>query len=225
MNCKQALLQLDDYLDRDLPMTQLKALQQHLDSCQHCRSEFDCAEDIQQALFELPVPQPNSDFPRRAFSFLQEKKSHKQKSHHSHWLAAAGGAIAATFALWLVFNPGMQQSVPSVETVKFQIEPNRVQTVSMVFNSPMAIEDATLRIDLPDNLQLAGAPKRRVIEWKTALKKGSNRLSLPLIATDSRNARLVTRITHGQKAKTFHVDVIPKASSQSQWIHSYQITI
>ena len=119
----------------------------------------------------------------------------------------------------------MYQSAPSVETVQIKIEPNQVQTVSMVFDSPIAVDDATFRIDLPDNLQLAGAPKRRVIEWKTRLKKGSNRLSLPLIATDARGARLVTRITHGQKVKTFYVDVTPHNSSQTKWTPSDEITI
>jgi len=225
MNCTQAQLQLDEYLDRSLSAIQLKAVQQHVDSCQSCRKEFERAQDIQQDLFDLPVPQPSADFPLRAFAFLQDRQSHKQTSHRTHWLAAAGGAVAATFALWLVFSPGMYQSAPSVETVQVRIQTNQVQNVSMVFNSPIAIDEATLRIDLPDNLQLAGAPQRRVIEWKTALKKGSNRLSLPLIATDTRNARLTTRITHGQKAKTFYIDVTPQSSSQSKWTPSDEITI
>lgn len=225
MNCTQAQAQLDEYLDRSLSAIQKDALQQHLDSCSQCHQEFERARNIQQALFDLPVPKPGSDFSWRVFAFLHNHKSRGQTSRHSHWLAAAGGAVAATFALWLFFSPASYQSTPSVETVQIRIEPNRVQTVSMVFNSSTSIDDATLRIELPDNLQLAGAPQRRVIEWKTKLKKGSNRLALPLIVTDTRNSRLTTRITHGQKNKVFYVDVMPRLPGQSQFSPAYQITI
>ena len=225
MNCIQAQAQLDEYLDRSLSAVQQDVLQQHLDDCSACRQEFERARNIQQALFDLPVPDPGSGFSWRVFAFLHKHKSQGQTSRHSHWLAATGGALAATFALWLFFSPGPYQSTPSVETVQVRIEPNRVQTVSMVFNSPTAIDDATLRIELPDNLQLAGAPQRRVIEWKTKLKKGSNRLALPLIVTDTRNSRLITRITHGRKDKIFYVDVMPRIPGQSQFSPSYPITI
>ncbi|MGD8925257.1 MAG: zf-HC2 domain-containing protein [Thioalkalispiraceae bacterium] len=230
MNCTQAQSQLDEYLDRNLSAIHRHALEQHLNDCSQCRQELERARNIQQALFDLPVPKPSSDFSWRVFAFLhnrksQRQKSQSQKSQRSHWLAAASGAVVATFALWLAFSPSLQQSAPPVEIVQIQIEPNRIQTVSMVFNSPDAIDGATLRIDLPDNLQLAGAPQRRVIEWKANLKKGNNRLALPLIVTDNRGSRLTTRISHGQKDKIFYVDVTPKIPGQSQLSPSYQITI
>ncbi len=220
MNCNQAQAQLDDYLDRNLSAIQQNALQQHLNSCIHCQQKFERAQKIQWALFDLPVPKPSPDFSRHAFNFL-----HTARTRASHWFAAAGGALAATLALWLVFTPTAQQPPSSIETVQIRVAPNQVQTVNMVFHSATDIDQATLRIELPDNLQLAGAPQRRLIEWTTRLKKGGNRLSLPVIATDTRTARLMTRVSYNNQDKIFYVDVTPRIPNSSQHTTPHQITI
>jgi len=220
MNCNQVQAQLDEYLDRNLSAIQQNALQQHLDRCSHCRRKFDHAQNLQLILLDLPAPKPTPDFSRRVFRFL-----HLQGSRSSHWIAAAGGALAATLALWRVFTAGVYQPPTSVEAVQLRVEPNRVQTVNLVFQSTTDVDQATLRIELPDNLQLAGAPQRRVIEWKTPLKKGSNRLALPVIATDTRTARLTTRISHNNQDKIFYVDVTPRIPNSSQLTPPRKITI
>lgn len=220
MKCNQAQVQLDDYLDRNLSAIQQNALQQHLNSCAQCRRKFDHAHNIQLALLDLPVAKPSSDFSRRAFAFLGSTGA-----RDSRWFTAVGGALAATLALWLVFMATSHQPSSTFEVVKVQVEPNRVQTVSLVFNSASAIDEATMRIELPENLQLAGAPNRRIIEWKTQLKQGRNQLSLPLLATDGRTARLTTRITHDRQSKVFHLDVTPRIPPQSEYSSTHQITI
>jgi hypothetical protein len=220
MNCNQVQTQLDEYLDRNLSAIQQNALQQHLERCSHCRRKFDHARNLQLVLLDLPVPKPTPGFSSRAFRFL-----HPRGSRNSHWIAAAGGALAATLALWLVFATGVYQPSPSIEVVQLRVEPNQVQTVNLVFQSTTDIDQATLRIELPGNLQLAGAPQRRVIEWKTPLKKGSNRLALPVIATDTRTARLTTRISHNNRDRIFYVDVTPRIPKSSQHTPAHKITI
>jgi hypothetical protein len=225
MNCNQTQKLVDDYLNRSLPLATQDALQVHLNGCPQCREQFERIRNLQQSLAELPVPEPSWDFSTRVFSFLHAKKSRQQHSMRAYWMAAVGGALAASFALWLVFSSSVFTPESAIDIVQIQIEPNRVQNVNLVFDSATNIDGATVRIELPDNLQLAGAPERRVIEWKTSFKQGNNRLSLPLIVTDNNTSRLTTRITHDQTDKTFYMDVTPHLPGQSMNTLSNPITI
>lgn len=40
MNCTDCRDRLDQFVDRELSLTDLKALQEHLDLCNHCNDEY-----------------------------------------------------------------------------------------------------------------------------------------------------------------------------------------
>ena len=94
-----------------------------------------------------------------------------------------------------------------VGLVTVQLVPNEMRQVSLIFNSPSEVAQATMTIELPSNVELAGYPGKRVLTWTTALQQGDNRMQLPLILRNQQTARVITRISRDGKDKTFYLDL------------------
>jgi len=115
--------------------------------------------------------------------------------------------MAASLAIWFassVYLPEMPgQSASQQATVSVAL--NQQQTVRLMFEAQSDIQQVSLSIDLPNNMQLAGYPGRKQLSWQTSLKKGSNVLALPVMAVDPGEGELVARLNYGDKSKTVRV--------------------
>jgi anti-sigma factor (TIGR02949 family) len=58
--CEEAFLRLDDYLDRELPQDEMECVQQHLETCAICASEYDfertVIDDVRGKLRRIRAP-------------------------------------------------------------------------------------------------------------------------------------------------------------------------
>jgi hypothetical protein len=69
---------------------------------------------------------------------------------------------------------------------------------------------------------IVGYPGRRSLEWQTNLEAGKNILRLPVVATgtiggEMKNSQLVAHVKHGNKVKTYRINLnagTPKVSEQ-----------
>lgn len=203
MNCHQAQIKKDDYLDRTLSAEQTLEIQQHLHNCPQCRADFQRDEEMLSALRTLPVPPPSPDFVTRCFANAKaQHKKQQLKQAMPYW----GGAIAACLAFWLIvatpFNQGGDQPVmPTASSQAITIRINDQRLVQVVVRAPRDMQAADVMIELPAQLEMAGFPGQREIRWHADLKKGKNLLKLPLVAKSEGTAELITHITHENKSK------------------------
>lgn len=201
MNCKIVISQLDDYLDGYLKPGQLDQFESHLGSCESCHQAWQDELRYRQLLKEHPLPGPSAGFEDRAFALLPRKES----NHRSAFVAGFGGAMAAGIMLFvavaLFFKPATTpDNIPNI-----QLTLNQSKKVNMVFNVPEAVAEATFTMQVPEHINIAGRQGLHKIEWKTALKKGKNLLSLPVVASYAKSAELVAKIRYGNKEKVFRM--------------------
>jgi hypothetical protein len=121
-----------------------------------------------------------------------------------------GSAIAAGLAIWIVssvfFTTAVDTSIePAIPTVTMALEEPR--TINLVFSSATALQNATLTVQLPEGIQVAGFAGQREITWETDLQAGKNVLPLRLIATTPTAGELLATLRHGDDDKTFRLRV------------------
>jgi hypothetical protein len=174
----------------------------------------DIDQKLQEKLASIPAPIPDG-YERRMMSFITRLEQDQaatsariqnrpeQKPGKLAWFAS-GFASAAILCLlvgsWLIWN---NSSSSSVSVGSIYLAPMKTRNISLVFRVPGDMEKATLRIDLPGDVELKGYPGKRTITWKTSLKHGTNKLVLPLMATGSRGGELKASVTWKGKTKVF----------------------
>lgn len=225
MNCKQAHEMLDDYLDGSLSTMQFSSLHSHLNSCDACQKDFYQAQNLVIALKDIPVPPAKTGFENRVLSFLDKEPTQKT-SRHTWLIAGLSSAMAATLTMWLSissFNIS-PENIDHISTVN--LVASQTQKVDLIFNLPKVLSNATLTIELPEQLEVAGYPGKRQLQWNTSFKKGANRLALPLISTDTNNnsGLLLAHLTKNGKTKIFRIRINTKSANTSS-VTEKQLTI
>ena len=102
----------------------------------------------------------------------------------------------AGFALLLVVGgllPG-GSDINSDVMPEVAISISAPQTVNLAFDVAHAMDDATLSIDLPGNVEVVGFPGMKHLSWQTSLTQGLNILPLPLKGVASANGELVAKL-------------------------------
>jgi hypothetical protein len=206
MNCKDARHHIQLWLetaDADAPSPQ--ALQvgvvEHMKRCATCRLEYGDAV-LDRLLRQLPTPVAREGFLDRALATAVQRNAQARPAWHRFGaLAASFAAVALTVVLW----GGMPATGP-LEAVP-GIAQHEERTVRIVIDSVAARDSATITIELAENLELAGFPDRRVIEWQTDLLAGKNLLALPLRLKDQAESYLNVSLRHDGEQKEIRVSV------------------
>lgn len=220
MNCKQIQQHVDEYLDGMLPAEQLRMVEQHIQECSECRAEYDNAQTVQGMLQSLPDVQPREGFFAAALQQARVVNGVKGSSHKkSWWMASAGGALAASLVLMssvALWQAETNSNTPTIANIDVAL--HQVRTLDVVFSSPVDIAEVTFTMTVSDNLALAKYPNKKQLEWKTSLKKGSNRLSLPVMALAEGEGEIRAVMNDGKKKKVFRmvINVGPSGVSHSR---------
>ena len=206
MNCTQSLKMLDDYIDGNLSAIQYSTLHSHFNKCDACRAKFSQANQLCLRLKDIPVPPAKPGFEQRVLGFLEAQQT--QTKRLNRWLSVGlYSAIAATLAIWLNISPVSESpsGVNHLSTIDLVVAKTR--KVDLVFNLPEQLRHATLKIVLPEKIEVAGYTGKRQLQWKTSLRKGTNRLALSLIATQQNDGFLIAQLSKDGKTKTFRVQI------------------
>ncbi len=206
MNCDTIRSLLDDYAARRAAPIQQDAVARHLRECPACREALEEARLLQQRLRELPVPPPRPGFEERAFARLERPARRPRPAAFPAWLAAGmGAAVAAALMLWVLGTvPGQRPAVENI-VATVEVPAGEVRRVKLVFHVPAPLENATLALRLPDNVELAGHPGRRELRWSASLRPGANRLELPLRARGPGRGTLTAAIEDAGHSRRFGV--------------------
>ncbi len=200
MQCKQVQLLLNDYIDRDLSVLQTKGVVEHCATCQNCAKDLALLQQQQQALTSLPVSSLSEYTKKRLFrqataddcavhGYLPVKLSYR--------FAAVAMLAVVVLLLSFIYYPGNGNNVRSMHLITVD---NGVHTVKVAIDSKENLDGVSFRVDLSDNLQLAGFGNKKQIQWMGGLHKGVNIISLPIIGIAQGNGEITTRIfLHGNE--------------------------
>jgi len=217
MDCKQTQQHVDDYLDGMLHPTETAAVEQHLQGCETCRAVYDEAKGLQEMLRNLPPVHSREGFFAEALQQARAVNGVRESQRNKTRWWATGGALAASLALVATLTMlQVRTSVPTIANVQVALHQER--TLDVVFDSPAEIAQVSFTMTLSDNLALANYPDKKQLQWKTSLKQGKNRLSLPVVALAEGKGEIQAVMNDGKKEKVFRmvVNVGPGKSSQLQ---------
>lgn len=219
MHCEDTLRQLDEYLDGSLPIDPHSAITRHLQYCPGCRRKYEQAQQLLLALHTMPVAPPRAGYAQRVTGFLHtatEKPA--PRLHIPLWFATGfATAMLAVFVVWFMLStPTSRLSGTAVSSVTLHVVPHQVRKVDLVFNSPVHIQQATLRIELPAGIELDGYAQQHFLQWQTELKQGSNRLTLPLIVKGNVDGTITASLSHKGKTRTFKVNIVTNGASSQR---------
>src|SRR5436190_4998306 len=180
MNCQEFINRSDEYRRRSLARHESEAAAAHLTSCPRCRDRIGHAERLRAALRDLPAPRAQPGF----FEHALRNAAAAHKKQDRRW-AYVGAALAASLALW-IGAASLRRSSPAVT-----ISLNEPRTIQLAFNAEHEVSQATIRLQLPEGIEVQGFPGEREIRWETDLARGINVLPLPLVATSRTGGALV----------------------------------
>jgi putative zinc finger protein len=202
MNCTDIQPLLDDYLDNDLLVHEQQSIEMHINSCVACRESLEEVMQLRDELKMLPHVEASADFESRVFAQVRKQNT---PNHNGRFLSGFVTAMAASVFLWvaspMIFAPQQSMDSPSIISIAM----NETRPVRLLFEAPDDIQQVTLSIELPANVELNGYPGRTQLSWNTSLKKGQNVLALPINAIQSGKGELVAQLSYGDKQKTYRL--------------------
>jgi len=207
MKCQTVKLMFDEYLDGTLFARQRDDLVGHLDSCPACQRDLAELETLRRNLREMPVVPARENFAIEAIAAAVGNgvPVTRNRPGFMHWFGAGfAGALVAGLVLWglVAIYPPAQPKSP---TASFNIALYQPQKISLAFNAPADIRNVKVSIELPQQFEVVGHEGRRLLSWKTDLKKGRNILTLPVIATSEGRGVMIARLSRNKETKTLQV--------------------
>jgi hypothetical protein len=205
MRCEDAIEVVGDARVRG---DELRAALDHTASCDDCRAALS-ALDALRTLRGEPVPTFEQSAVERAIDRALTE-SPAQRYRRGFWSGlASGAAIAATVAaavvgVW-VFGTGGDSAPAAVPEVRIAL--HKRSDVTVTLESPEALANAEVRVQLRGAVALDGYDGQRELKWSTNLDRGTNQLTLPVVASDATGGQVLVEVTHGDKRRTFVLDV------------------
>lgn len=216
MNCTDINTQMNDFLDGQLDTAAVAEFRRHIDGCQQCATQLGEMKALLDGLQQLPIEEPSANLEQRLFG---EVRRHYRQSRHGWFGAGFATAMAASLAIWFastVYLPDMPGE-PGSQQQTIALALHEQQTVRLLFEAQSDIQQVSLSIGLPANMELSGYPGRRQLSWQTSLKKGQNVLALPIMAVDQGQGELVAELNYGDKTRTFRVVLKTTADGAMQY--------
>ena len=204
MRCEDAI---DVIGTRDTPASaELHAARAHAETCDDCRAALR-ALAVAHAMRNEPEPAFDERAVERAIDRALSE-SPQRRYRRGFWSGvASGAALAAAIAavavgIWL-YSPGDDaRAVPEV-----RIALHQRSNVTVTLETPEALANAEVRVELRGALALDGYEGQRELRWSTNLDRGVNQLTLPVVASQASGGQVLVEVTHGDKRRTFVLDV------------------
>jgi hypothetical protein len=188
------------------PGAGLRAAMDHAGECADCQAALRAVEAMRR-LRDEPTPIFADGAIERAVDRALAT-SPAQRYRRGFWTGlASGAALAATIAALAVGvllwdNGSTPVAIPEVRAAL-----NQPSNVTVALDSPERLANAEVRVELRGGVELDGYAGQRELRWSTDLERGVNQLTLPVVAIDAHGGQVLVEVTHGQKRRTFLLDV------------------
>ena len=204
MRCEEAVETIRTVGSR--PGASLRAAMEHTGDCADCQAALRAVEAM-RTLRDEPTPIFADGAIERAVDRALAT-SPAQRYRRGFWTGlASGAALAATIAALAVGvllwdNGSAPVAIPEVRAAL-----NQPSNVTVALDSPERLANAEVRVELRGGVELEGYAGQRELRWSTDLERGVNQLTLPVVAIDAHGGQVLVEVTHGQKRRTFLLDV------------------
>lgn len=159
---------------------------------------------LRDALRRLPVPPPQPGFAARAFARLPGRR----RAAPLAWALAASLVAAVGAGLWLEQRTlPTPEAAPAREAKVVTLARGQAGPVKLAFRSPRELAGVTIRLQLPQGVELEGHPGLQSLQWRTDLQAGANVLELPLVVRGGDGGVLTATLNHRGSYKAFTVQV------------------
>jgi hypothetical protein len=204
MRCEDIEDLLDEHAEAALTFAQKQDVDAHLATCEKCSTAWLAARALHRyGELLTPAPRPSPGSIERFLAVQQPRAARRAP----RWVAAIGGALAAGLAL-VAFDYYFERTDDRIRTApSLTMSLHETRDVSVAIDSPEAFMDVEVRILLAGGIELEGLGSRRELKWTTDLEPGINRLTLPIIASDSTGGRVLVAVGYGDKQRAFVVQI------------------
>jgi hypothetical protein len=188
------------------PGANLREAMEHAGDCADCQAALRALEAM-RTLRDEPVPIVADAVIEHAVEHALAT-SPAQRYRRGFWTGlASGAALAATLAALAVGGWLWDRGVAPVAVPEVRAALNQRSDVTVAVESPERLANAEVRVELRGGVELAGYAGQRELRWSTDLDRGVNQLTLPVVAIDAGGGQVLVEVTHGQKRRTFVLDV------------------
>ncbi|MCK7598896.1 hypothetical protein M0G74_16605 [Microbulbifer sp. CAU 1566] len=179
------------------------------------------SEQLQQALRALPAPDPGEEFESRLMARVFTHRDHariaSQKVTGNRLRLSAAMAASLLLGLWLA--PLLTSSDHKSEVVA-GVGTAGVRPLTVRLDSPVALNGAIIRVQLPAHARIQGYADVQLLEWQTDIAAGANQITLPLTldpAFERKTAgQLTVEVEYRGARKTLRYAVPPTNQTMTQ---------
>jgi len=183
-------------------------------------------EILRRALRRLPEPEPRPGFVDQALARAahahrpvapRSQRTPRRAGFLARWEtwfgAAVGGAVAATLTAVLLRPVVQNESQP----LGIALALHETRDIDVLIDSERVLKDATIHISASGAVALDGFENDHEIDWHADLERGSNLLSLPVVARSAGKGQLVAVIEHDGRSRrvTIALTVLDTAVSRT----------
>jgi hypothetical protein len=177
------------------------AFRKHLAVCELCRERYT------DALLEAELGHDEGPEPREGFVDEAIGNAIAAGDKHRRWPLALAATVAAFgIALSILFGATREGASPGA-ALEVALAPQQEKLVRVLIDSVEDRDEATLTIELAENLELDGFPDTQVVRFNTGLRQGNNLLALPLTLTDASDSHFEVRLSYGSTRNRLQVRV------------------
>ena len=179
-------------------------------------------QTLRLALRRMPTPEPRVGFVERALAraavpqrVAQASLPARLRRFMSRWETWAGAALgaAATAAVTFMLLRPVDSTVGPQPRLALTLHETR--NVDVLIDSERELKGATIRIAATGSIALDGFDDEQHVDWQADLERGSNLLSLPVVARTAGKGQLVAVIEHDGRTRRVAVELTvtdPKVS-------------
>ena len=202
MKCDDAKLTLRAFADGGLSASERASMRAHIDGCNDCRLALRGLE----ALAELR-DRPVDAAPEGVYERVVERAlmMPPRPVANRFWQGAGMGALAASLLALALFFGWSDAPVPAAKPAEFVVSLYEPRQMSIAFETDRALEGATITILLAGDVEIDGYGSQRELRWSENLDAGTNRLTLPVVASGFEGGQMVVRLEHPLSEQVFLV--------------------
>jgi hypothetical protein len=163
--------------------------------------------DALHALRREPTPPPREGAMERAIERALAVAP-QERYRRGFWQGVASGAALAAALALVVFGAwrvAVDEAAVAVPEVRLTL--NEPRDVIVTLETPERLVAAAVRVELRGAVALEGYGAQRELRWSADLEPGVNQLALPVIALDAAGGQVLVEVAHGDKRRTFVLDV------------------
>jgi hypothetical protein len=218
MNCTDFRHQLRHWQSApDASQALDRALVLHLRGCASCAREHGDTI-VDGFLRRQPAPVLPNGFADAVIVAAVRGGDRRWQKWHG---AIAASAAAIVLALGVIATGPL--SGPGEGQLPITTASQELQMVQLLIDTVVARNDATITIELTENLELDGFPEQRVIAWKADLLAGKNLLALPVRYKHPGEGLLEVSLEHGDELREIQIHVRPDGGASSLELRPVQV--